>query len=251
VTTTEEMIVHERYEGPPQIANGGVVCGMLAESITGPAEVRIAKPVPVGIPLEVERTDGGARLLRGGEVLAAARPRTRPLEVRAPIDVAAAEAAISSRPAVADHPFPYCFVCGPHRGPDDGLQLLPGRVDGSDVMACLWRPATRFAEGGGTLPAPLLWGALDCPSYWPVIEPGRVALLGTLSAHIEGEVRAEHSYVVMSWARAVTGRRLLSGSAIYSSLGELIAAAEATWISVDWDVVARATGVSMRPASEL
>ena len=29
------IMVNERYEGPPAIANGGYVCGLLAESLRG------------------------------------------------------------------------------------------------------------------------------------------------------------------------------------------------------------------------
>lgn len=62
---------------------------------------------------------------------------------------------------------------------------------------------------------------------------GDTIVLGTLTADLRRPVRVKESLVVASWSRGISGAKLLSGSAVYSGFGEVVAVAEATWIKVN------------------
>ena len=74
---SEQVIIDERFCGPPQSGNGGYVCGVLARLIDGPAEVSLRRPPPLGRPLEVQRLGEGSVALRDGDtVIADGSPTT-------------------------------------------------------------------------------------------------------------------------------------------------------------------------------
>src|SRR4029453_17467879 len=47
------MTIDKRYCGPPNSANGGYVCGRLAQNIPGGAELPLRAPPPLDKPLDV------------------------------------------------------------------------------------------------------------------------------------------------------------------------------------------------------
>jgi hypothetical protein len=226
------IVVDERFEGPPAVANGGYVCGILAEMLPGPAEVRLHAPVPVGRALQLEHEDQTVTLHDDGTLLA--RGRAGQVSADSPGSVGFEEAAraVVSIGDLEHHPFPNCFVCGPHRAPGDGLRLMPAQVRGRNVMASPWVPHESLVDSSGKISERFVWAALDCPSYWPIAEPGELALLGTLAGRVFGSVRAGEKYVVVAWARERQGRKLLSGSAVYTESGEQLGIAHATWIKL-------------------
>jgi len=227
---TRTVVVDERYEGPPGIANGGYVGGLIAEGLSGAVEVRLHAPVPVGRALVLRYENDAATLSDGAKILAAGRAGRAPAEPPASVDFA--EAA-GLRGSIDDHPFPNCFVCGPHRSADDGLQLIPAPVPGRDVMAAAWVPHESLAAPDGTIPSRFVWSALDCPSFWPVAGPGEVALLGTLGGRVFREVSPGERCVVVSWPRERRGRKWLSGSAVLDEAGATVGIADATWIQIN------------------
>jgi hypothetical protein len=129
----ETLSIDPRYCGPPEVANGGYVAGLLARRIEGPASVTLLAPAPLGKPLEV-RTDGSGRVaLRDGDaLLATAEPDRVTLEPPSAPDFDEALRRAGTCRAFQTHPFPGCFVCGPDREPGDGLRIFPGPVPGSD-----------------------------------------------------------------------------------------------------------------------
>jgi hypothetical protein len=226
------IIVDERYEGPPAIANGGYVCGLLAEGLPGPVEVRLHAPVPVGRSVVLGSEDHTVTLSDGSRLLATGRVRPAPAAPPDSVGFEAAVVAAASQGMIQDHPFPNCFVCGPQRAANDGLRLIPAPVPGRRVMATPWLPHESLVGPDGTIPERVVWAALDCPSYWPIAERGEVAVLGTLAGQVVRSVAPGGRYVVVAWARERQGRKLLSGAAVYDETGEAVGVAEATWIMV-------------------
>jgi hypothetical protein len=67
-------------------------------------------------------------------------------------------------PYYHDPVFPGCFVCGPARGPGDGLRILPGPVAGRGLWAAPWTPEETVAGASDRVRPEVVWAALDCPS---------------------------------------------------------------------------------------
>jgi hypothetical protein len=200
--------------------------------IPGPLEVRLHGPVPVGRPLHLDHEDHTITVSEGETLLA--RGNSGRISGDPPEFVAFEEVAdaVSARGPVEHHPFPNCFVCGPERAPNDGMRLFPAPVPGREVVAAPWIPHESLASPEGMIAERFVWAALDCPTYWPIAEPGEVALLGTLAADVLREVRTGDRCVVVARALGRENRKLFSRSAVYDESGELIGAAQATWIKV-------------------
>jgi hypothetical protein len=214
----------------PGYANGGVVGGTLASYLEAeddrPVEVRLHRPIPLERELTVRLEGATAALYDGSEHLATAHHRGEVVAARGPVD---AEAARASRPVVPvdNHPAPGCFVCGPANV--RGMNLQPGTVDGTDLVATTWLPPAELADAGGQLPAAMVWAALDCPSWYGAAR-GAPALLGTITASCVQHLRAGVWVVVSGWGVRRDGRKTMAGSAIHSVDGEPLALAAATWI---------------------
>ena len=67
------MTIPRRFCGPPNSANGGYVCGMLARHIPGAAEVTLRAPPPLEKPLDTIAKDDGIWELRDGALTVAVR----------------------------------------------------------------------------------------------------------------------------------------------------------------------------------
>jgi hypothetical protein len=230
---TERVVIERRFCGPPESANGGYTCGVLAQHVDGTAEVTLHRPPPLDRPLVVDRRDGVAVLLDGGELVAEGRPAELELDVPKPVGLDEAERAARSSPFLVDHPFPTCFVCGPERAEGDGLRIFPGSVEGREVAAGPWRPDPSVAEDGVVRPE-FVWGALDCTSSALVGNPGGKppVVLGRLTAELPGLARAGEAYVAIGWRIGVDGRKREGGSAVFSDTGDLVGRARAVWIEL-------------------
>src|SRR4051794_9069217 len=68
------IVIDARFNGPPDSANGGYTCGLVASAIDGPAEVTLRQPPPLERELSVERNEaeGRALLFDGDELVAEA-----------------------------------------------------------------------------------------------------------------------------------------------------------------------------------
>ena len=236
----DTLIIPARFCGPPTSGNGGYSAGLLAASIDSEAvEVTLQRPPPLDRPLEVVRENDGAVLREGDDIVARAVPTTIELDAPEPVSVGVAVVAAESsrfRQAPGEHPFPTCFVCGPARAEGDGLRLFPGRVDGTDLFAVPWSPASEFADRSGYVRDELVWAALDCPSSFAMyLEEDPLEgpyVLGRLAVRIGARPRTDNDYVVTSWRVGVDGRKLFAGSALYDARGALLAIGRATWIRV-------------------
>jgi hypothetical protein len=233
MTTT--LIVESRFCGPPESGNGGYSAGLLAAhldpGVDGAVEVTLRAPVPLDRPLDVVIVDAGAELRAADTIVAAARIVPFACAVQPSVDFETATALAAASPmlrAPEDHPFPGCFVCGPGREVGDGMRLFPTRVPGRDTYAVAWTP--------DDVEPPLVWGALDCPSSYPMYleeDPFEgPAVLGRMTAQIRRLPERGSPCVVMSWREAVEGRKMFTASALYDADGTAIASARATWIRI-------------------
>ena len=230
----DALTIDSRFCGPEGAANGGYLGGLLATRLGGEAEVTFRRPVPLERPLQVELRDGGALVLRDGDVVLAEAVRVV-VDATVPPAVRPAEAEAATRrfPRFVDHPIPRCFVCGPARAAGDGLRIFPGPVEGRDVVAAPWTPDATLAGRDGVVEPEFLWAALDCAGAFAVNEPPRgLALLGRLAARVLIPVEAGTPCVVVAWSLGTEGRKLQAGTAVFSASGDLAAVARATWILV-------------------
>jgi hypothetical protein len=199
--------------------------------------VTLHRPPPLERPLRVEGDEDAVELRDGDDVVARAVPATVTIDVPAPVSVGVAVVAAESsrfRQSPGEHPFPTCFVCGPHRAEGEGLRLFPGRVEGTDLFAVPWSPAAEFGDDDGDVRDELVWAALDCPSSFAMyLEEDPLEgpyVLGRLAVRIDARPRTGNDYVVTSWRVGVDGRKLFAGSALWDARGALLAVGRATWI---------------------
>lgn len=230
---SEQVVIDRRFHGPPESGNGGYVCGVVAGLVGDVAEVTLRQPPPLDTPLQVQRLDGDAvALLEGDALIAEGAPASVEIEVAQPVSFSDAEAAVKSYIGFRRHRFPTCFVCGPKRDEGDGLRIFPGRVAGRDIVAAPWTPDASLAGKDGQVRPEIVWAALDCPSGFTVMSLETVSVLGRLAVKLVAPVRPGERHVAIGWRRGVEGRKLNSGSALFSVEGELRAFARATWIRI-------------------
>jgi hypothetical protein len=211
------LTIPARFNGPPDSANGGVSCGLLAQA-TELSEITLRKPPP----LETAMTVRDDALYDGDALVASAAAASVELTPPAPVGVAEAAQATESYAGWSEHPFPTCFVCGPDRA--DGLRLFPGPVaDG--VVAAPWVPADDDPV--------MVWAALDCPSGWSNDLPGRPMVLGRMALRLERLPEPGEEHVVLGWRVSREGRKSVTGSALLTAAGDVLAVAQQTWIALD------------------
>jgi len=221
-----EVTIAERFRGPPASANGGYACGLVAQFIDGSAQVTLRSPPPLERPLRAEESDGAVLLHDGDDLVAEGKAATLDLDVPEPVDVDTARSATEHYEWMHDHPYPTCFVCGPERDEGDGLRIFPSPVPGRELYAAPWTPDSTGLE--------FVWAALDCPSglVTNVYEGlGRI-LLGRLTADVRKLPEPGEEHVLTAWPISRDGRKLNTGSALFTADGELLASARAVWIDV-------------------
>lgn len=246
----ETVVLERTFRGPPASANGGYTCGVTAEPLSGqPVEVTLQRPPPLGRPLTRATTPDGVELRDREHVVAVARVSELDVDVVEPVSFEAARSA-SEDFDVDDyarrHPFPSCFTCGPTREPGDGLRIFPARIARSHpTVAWPWEPDAAFADHDGLIREPILWAALDCPSGLTRVHEGTAPaphVLGRLTVDIRRRPEPGERLVVAGWETSEEGRKRLSGSALWSEDGEVLAASRAVWIMLTDEQSAAFTG---------
>ncbi|MGH3433343.1 MAG: hypothetical protein ACRDQB_10970 [Thermocrispum sp.] len=229
--------IERRFHGPEHSGNGGYTCGVAAQAVAGPAEVRLLRPPPLERPLELRTTADGVELL-DGEVLVARARRAEPSgELPSAISYDEAVRAAEEFDSTAyekQHPFPGCFTCGPARHDGDGLRLFPGRTARERVIAWPWTPDESVRGPRSAVDPLFVWAALDCPSglswYHDTTHRAGPHVLGQLTTRLERLPEIGEPTVVAGWLTSADGRKRYAGSAIWSADGELLAHADATWV---------------------
>lgn len=235
--TPEESVLTlpETLCGPPDCANGGIVAGLLAAGLDGPAEVTLRRPVPLGEEIRIQRHGEDAFLLRlGTEVLALAQRATSPAPPMTVPTWADALCATAMRPPAETHPFPTCFVCGPCRDAGDGLCILPGPLRALDGVAAPWIPRGDIADERGIVRPEYLWAALDCPGGHAALRGRRPRpiVLGRITADVRPGLRLGEPCIATGWRIASHDRRHIVGTALYGADGTCHGTARATWFEV-------------------
>jgi hypothetical protein len=227
------LVVHRRFRGPPDSGNGGWTCGALAGFVEGDAVVTLRSPPPLDTALTVEDTDDGVRLVHGEVVVAEASATTLAGPPPPFVDLEAALAASARYAGFVEHAFPSCFTCGTGRAEGDGLRVFTGPVEGSaNLCAAPWHVHESHAFDG-EVPVPVVWAAVDCPSVWPHLGDGTVAVLGRLAGRVVTPPEVRETYVVVGEGLGAEGRKRFGRAGVFDLEGRPLAWAEATWITLD------------------
>ena len=237
------VVIASRFNGPPDSANGGYTCGLLARAIDGPAEVTLRRPPPLERELRTQPDGDRVLLLDDEDLVAEAVPVEPDWRVPEPVSPDDARAAIAGSTFLhRPRPFPTCFVCGNDRTAGDGLEIYPGPVAGPEELhAGTWTPDASVTGDDGRVPDEIVWASLDCPTSSPVAnrpQPDgtlRPIVLARLAVDIRAPVEAGVEYVVTAWPIEVDGRKRHSGSALFTPDGDPLASARALWIELRVD----------------
>lgn len=227
----DKVIIDRKYCGFLNRGNGGYVCGMAARHIQGAAEVTLWNPPPVNLPLDVERVNNSIQLKNGNVIVAEAKPSSITLDVPNPPTYEEAVEASKLSTALADNPpSPDCFVCGCNRAKGDGLRVFAGPVLGNQILAAPWVPNVSLADDSGMIREEFLWAVLDCPGAYVFLDVKTpLIVLGRLVASVKTRIKPGERCIVIGWKVSTHGKKLFSGSALFSESGELCGMAKATW----------------------
>ena len=248
----QSITIDKRYRGPPASANGGYVCGLVANAMGGSGEVTLRAPPPLGQPLEVVRgADGSVELRNAQALLATGRMARLDLAEIPAASFLEAEDATRRSPYSDErtHNLPGCFVCGPERVPEDGLRIFVGPLPESpsrkiEALAASWVPNADLAGNDECINGEFVWAVLDCPSGFASISARHLGmsghepiLLGRMAAQINRRPKPRDRCIVVAWPMGRDGRKLFANSALLGTDGETLAIAQATWLIVDRHVL--------------
>ena len=226
------MLIDRRFRGPPNSANGGYTCGLVAQHLGWTsAEVSLRKPPPIESPLRVDRADDRVLMLEDATVIAEGVASDFDLAIPDPPTLDQASAAVERYPWAKTHPFPECFTCGPARHVPDGLRLLLGPIEGRELFATPWVPDTSLADSDGIVPPIFMWAALDCPTA-VAVPVGRPSVLARLRVRLGAPAAVERPHLVIAWAIDRDGRKRLGGAAITALDGTVCGVSEGLWIEL-------------------
>jgi hypothetical protein len=230
------ITIPAHLNGPVGAANGGAAAGFLADLLDEPVAIRFHAPVPLGTPLQPQRADDGTvRVEADGVHVVTVRPWNGEVDIGhltipEPDDVSRAEAQWSVDYG-RQHPYPTCFGCGPARATDDGLGLRPGFVPSDGVHATAWTP-----PGTGTVPAWLVWAALDCASGGPALHgttPDQAVVTGQLAVAIDRPVPAGTDLVAVTRAQQRDGAKtVVTGMLVDRTTRTPLATTTSTWFTI-------------------
>jgi hypothetical protein len=228
------------FNGPRLSGNGGYVGGLLAGRYTevfggdGTVEITLRAPVPLARPLQVVR-EGEALMLRDGEALlcearAGSLDHLKPPP--APADWNEVMRCAERGGSPTDSAFGHCIVCGRGRAVGDGLRVLSRAGPQPGHSLSCYVPHAHHADADGRIDSALVWGTLDCPGAFAVQDPDdmRPALTGRMTARVIEPPRVGERCAVVGWRIGAEGRKLYSGTALYSESGRLCALGACTWI---------------------
>jgi len=227
--------IERRFRGPPETGNGGYVAGLVAAALGGSeCTVTLKSPPPIDEDLTLTTEDSSASLMWDDSVVVTATSELVEIDVPPPPSLADARDAEPRFTRHSHHIFPGCFVCGPDRENGDDMRIFPGQMhDKAHRVAAVWTPDETLADENGLVRPEFLWAALDCPGYFAAEAKAGLALLGRMSAALHRRARAGEPLVVTGWPIETHGRKHLVGSALHDADGELVAAAKATWITLN------------------
>ena len=239
----DTLIIEPRFNGPQHSGNGGYVGGRLASRFTeafggdGTVEITLRAPTPVGRPLQVVRqqADGGnVLMLRDGDTLiceARAGSLTHLVPPPPPTDWDDVMRRGEEGGSPEDSDFTWCVVCGRKRGVGDGLRVFGTSGPPGRSLSC-YLPHANHADDSGAIRPEFVWGTLDCPGAFAAqdINDMRPALTGRMTAKVIKPPKVGERCAVVGWKIGEEGRKLYSGTALYTEAGRLCAIGTCTWI---------------------
>lgn len=232
-TAIPTLRVAARFRGPPTSANGGYICGLVADAIGQLVTVRLLGPPPLDADMRLHADDGMWHVERDGVRIAEARPASLD-DLVPPATVDHAQAVEAARHAPwsdpKQHPCPGCFVCGPLRAAGDGLRLFAGPLPGQACVATGWVPDASLGRADGMIAPEFIAAALDCPGFQALQAGLKPYLLGEYTCRVDRRVQAGEACVIVGWKIEVKGRRSIVGTALYGAHGGLCALAKGVWI---------------------
>jgi len=226
------------FNGPRLSGNGGYAGGVLAERYTrafggdGTVEITLRAPVPVARALQVT-PKGEALMLRDGDTLlcearAGSIDHLKPPP--APTDWADVMRRGAEGGSEADS------ECGPDvpstRGVGDGLRVLGTSGPQPGYSLSCYLPHANHADSAGRIKPEFVWGTLDCPGAFAAqdIDDFRPAMTGRMTGKVIDPPRVGERCAVVGWRIGAEGRKLYSGTALYTEHGRLCGIATCTWI---------------------
>lgn len=227
--------------GPKMSGNGGYVGGVMAQAFggNGPVEITLRAPVPIGTPLALTSKDGVLSAHDGDTLICEARAGTldalKPPPPPTDWNEVMRRAERGGSPADGD--FGHCIVCGRGRGVGDGLRVhgTSGPQPGYSLSCYL--PHANHADPAGRIRPEFVWGTLDCPGAYAAQDDGdfRPALTGRMTAQVFEPPKVGERCAVVGWRTGAEGRKLYSGTALYTESGRLCGLAAQTWIVLKTD----------------
>lgn len=236
----DTVVIERRFNGPRLSGNGGYVGGVMAGKFTqafggdGTVEITLRAPVPIERELQVVRAQD-ALMLRDGETLiceARAGSVAHLAPPPAPVDWDDVLRRGEQGGSPEDSDFNWCIVCGRARAVGDGLRVLGTAGPQPGYSLSCYLPHANHADSTGRIPPELVWGTLDCPGAFAAQDPDdfRPALTGRMTAKVIEPPRVGERCAVVGWRLGGEGRKLYSGTALYTEQGRLCALGHCTWI---------------------
>ena len=227
-----KLRIGRTYNGPPDSANGGYVCGLIASKIDGDAQITLRKPPPLETELYWDLNTFKLSD-EAGVLIAEAKSTVLQLEVPDPPSLEEAQQAKQHYAGFAYHAFPSCFVCGPARPKDNGLHIYAGPLEKTkDIVVSDWIPSSKWcADQSNHIRPEFVWAALDCPGAFAVMERKVPMVLGRMTAKVLQPVIAGVPSVIAGWKIGSEGRKSFTGTALWQH-GQLMAFAKSVWISL-------------------
>ncbi|MFO1425816.1 MAG: hypothetical protein U1F11_02350 [Steroidobacteraceae bacterium] len=258
MSATVQLSVAPRFHGPPQSANGGYMCGLVAAVAPGPVTVRLRRPPPLATAMDAQlQPDGRVLVTHGGQLIAEARPSAEPAIVP-PRPLPGWEQAVHAAlgyTGFRTHAFGTCFVCGPARARGDGLRIFAGTLatdaavtaaattgamagattaaagaGSARRVAAPWVPDASLDAGDGKVAPEFMWAALDCPGYFACFPAGEFALLGEMSAHLDRRVHVGEPCIVLGWPLGMEGRTHVAATVLIGRGGDVCGVARTSWV---------------------
>jgi hypothetical protein len=236
----DTLIIERGFNGPRLSGNGGYVGGVLAGRFTrtiggdGAVEITLRAPIPIETPLQVTR-DGEALLLKDGATLLC-EARAGSVDHLEPPPSPGDWAEVMRRGeeggSAEGSDFHMCIVCGRGRAVGDGMRVFGSHGPGAGRSLSCYVPHAAHADAEGYIRPEFLWGALDCPGAWAAqdADDWRPALTGRMTARVLSPPKVGERCAVVGWRIGTEGRKLYSGTALYTEQGKLCAIGHCTWI---------------------
>lgn len=228
------LTVERRFCGPPGCANGGYFAGLMANHAPGRVRIRLERPIPLQVPLDLRLDAGGDLEARfEGTVLARAHPASDfALDVPAAPNYLEALEASRQCAGLTNHLYPGCFVCGTGRARGDGLRIFAGKWGSEHRVAAPWVADASLSDGEGKVRPEFISAALDCPGAFAARDEMAQMLLGEYTVRIDRRIHVDEPCVILGWRIATKGRKFEVGTALFDQSGELCARAKGVWIEL-------------------